>query len=331
MDNVRVAVYGAGGHAVDQHIPTLLENGGADIVAVCDIDEEKARAAAAQFDIPAVYTDGLAMIEGEQIDALWSLVLACPRPTVEVAAAEKGIHLFCDKPQTLEMKAGLEIDAALQRSGALSTVCFRERYRPFYQEAKRLLADKEVAHIRFQSIQRLPTLPPADDWPARVELTDNFLGWAPHAIDYSRFVSGLDVVRVQSFAHQPDEYHYPLSMQCNYLMSNGATMTLSFLHVSPASPPREPQFLFYYEGGYVALHHGYRHVEMNGETVYEAEEFQPWRELDRIFIEAIRTGDSSHLLNDFNDGLLTLAPLLASIDSARQGGVPIDIADYIKG
>ena len=29
--------------------------------------------------------------------------------------------------------------------------------------------------------------------------------------------------------------------------------------------------------------------------------------------------------------LIPLAPLLASIDSARQDGVPIDIADYIKG
>ena len=71
---------------------------------------------------------------------------------------------------------------------------------------------------------------------------------------------------------------------------------------------------------------------MNGETVYEAEDFQPWRELDRVFIEAIRSGDDSQLLNDYHDGLKTLAPLLAAYDSASQGGGEvIDVEAYIKG
>ena len=78
----------------------------------------------------------------------------------------------------------------------------------------------------------------------------------------------------------------------------------------------------------MALHQGYSGIEMNGEVVYEAEEFQPWRELDRIFVNAIRTGDGSALLNDFHDGLNTLAPLLAGWESAQQGGVPIDVATY---
>ena len=70
---------------------------------------------------------------------------------------------------------------------------------------------------------------------------------------------------------------------------------------------------------------------MNGETVYTAKSFQPWRELDRVFIEAIRNGDDSQLLNDYHDGLKTLAPLLAAYDSARQRGAVIDVETYIKG
>ena len=44
------------------------------------------------------------------------------------------------------------------RSGAISTVCFRERYRPLFQEARRLLEDKAVTHIRFQNTAGLPLL-----------------------------------------------------------------------------------------------------------------------------------------------------------------------------
>ena len=157
--DVRVAVFGAGAHAVTQHIPNLLANGGAQIVAVCDINEQAARAAAQLFGISAVYTDGLDMVESAELDALWSMVPALARPAVEIAAADKGIHIFCEKPQTMDMKQGLELDAALRRSGALGTVCFRERYRPLFQEAKRLLAAKEIVHIRFQLQASLPTHP----------------------------------------------------------------------------------------------------------------------------------------------------------------------------
>ena len=142
--DVRVAVFGAGAHAVTQHIPNLLANGGAEIVAICDINEQAAQAAAQQFGIAAVYTDGLEMVDAGGFDAMWSMVPAPARPVVEIAAADKGIHIFCEKPQTMDMKQGLELDAALRRSGALGTVCFRERYRPLFQEAKRLLADKEI-------------------------------------------------------------------------------------------------------------------------------------------------------------------------------------------
>ncbi len=330
---VRIGMYGAGGHCVNQHLPNLTSFDEVEVIAISDIDEDRARKAAADFGVPNYYADGLKMIESETLDAMWSLVASGARPRVEIAAAERGIHLFCDKPQTLEMGAALDIDEALQRSGTMGTVCFRERYRPLWQEAKRLLEDKEVVHIRFQSVDRLPSQQPEIDTPGWDRIIENhtaFLGWGPHAIDTCRFVSDLDIVTAQAFFCEPARYHVPLSTAYNFLMSNGATMTMTFLQTTGTSPSNEPYFLFYYEGGYVALHQGYGGIEMNGEQVYEAEEFEPWRELDRTFVNAIQTCDSSGLLNDFHDGLKTLAPLLAGWESARNGGTPIDVASYMK-
>ena len=34
----------------------------------------------------------------------------------------------------------------------------------------------------------------------------------------------------------------------------------------------------------------YDRLEVNGEVVYAPEEFDPWFEQDRVFIEAVRTG-----------------------------------------
>ena len=49
---------------------------GVEVIAVCDIVEENARQAAADFGIPRSYTDGHEMVKNEPLDALWSTVVA---------------------------------------------------------------------------------------------------------------------------------------------------------------------------------------------------------------------------------------------------------------
>ena len=68
---------------------------------------------------------------------------------------------------------------------------------------------------------------------------------------------------------------------------------------------------------------------MNGETVFKGEDYNPWFELDRRFCEAVRSGDASNMLNDYHDGLYSLAPVLAGWESQRRGGVPIDVEEFM--
>ena len=325
--SLRVGVYGAGNFANREHLPNLARIEGVRVVAVCDVDARAARATAARFGIPGVYTDGMKMLAGERLDALWSIVPAAARGDVEVAAAERGIHLFSEKPQATEMRTARRIDAAIRRGGVLSTVGFRERYRPIFQEAKRLLADKKVVHIRFQSFRDLPA---RDDADAEFRSYGAaFFDWGPHAVDYCRFMSGLDVRTAQGFFTERAPYLTPLSASFNFVMAGGATMTVAFVCAHRDGPANEPYFLIVFEGGYLGVH-GYERIEMNGRTVYEAEDFNPWFELDRRFCEAVRTGDGSALLNDYRDGLSTLAPLLAGWESAKRGGVPIDVEEFMS-
>ena len=328
--NIRVGVFGAGNFANNQHLPNLSKIDGVEIVAVCDLNEEAARETANRFDIPRFYTDGHEMLDREPMDAMWSIVPAYARTDVEATAATKGIHLFSEKPQALEMKVARRIDEAIREAGVLSTVCFRERYRPIFQEARRLLEDKEIVHIRFQSFRDLPEPRDPDRWSGVFEKGGSaFFDWGPHAVDYSRYMSGLDITTAQAFLTQREGYRAPLSASFNFALSNDATMTMTFVCASPQAPAAEAYFLIYYEGGYLGVH-GYDHIEMNGEVVFEAEEFNPWFELDRRFCEAVRAEDGSELLNDYHDGLYSLAPVLAGWESARRHGEPVDIEAYMQ-
>ena len=330
---VRIAVYGCGRFANRTHIPNILRQQQVEIVALCDVNEEALKQTAETFNISRIYQDAHEMLITEQIDALYSVVPAFVRSDVEATAASKGIHLFSEKPQALTMMVANRIDQAIREANVISTVGFRERYRPIFQKARDWLVDKEVIHVRFQQVGDLPPQTPAHhkSWFLDLEKSGGWpLDWGVHATDYARFMTGLNVARVQAFYHQSPDYPLPLSAAFNYQLSNGASMTLNFIAATPTRPPNEPWFTIFYEGGYLAVYR-YDRLESNGQTVYRAEPFDPWLEQDRTFIEAVRSGDASTLLSDYHDGLYSLAPILAGWQSSRRNGDSIDVAKFING
>jgi predicted dehydrogenase len=331
---VRVGVLGAGVWARRTHLPNLQRLPGVEVVALCDVDEESCQDTAQSFGVPRTYGDGHQMLEQEKLDALFSVLPAFARTDVEAAAARSGVHLFSEKPQALDMATARAIAQAVHDGNVISTVCFRERYRPLFKEARRLLAGKKVTHIRFMMAGGLPVLQsevtPEQEksWHFQMDKAGgNAFDWGVHAVDYSRYMSGLDVVQAQAFYHHPPQYNKPLSCSFNFMLTGGATMSMTFLATAPTPPAGEPPFTVFYEGGYLSLWM-YDRLEMNGEVVYRAEDFDPWFEQDRVFVEAVRRGDAADLLNDYQDGLLSLAPVLAGWQSARTGGGTIDVAAF---
>lgn len=329
---VRVAVYGTGRFAQATHLPNLRQIDGVEIAALCDINEDALRDAAAQFGVARTYTDAHAMLETEDLDALWSIVPAFARADVEIAAAERGIQLFSEKPQAMDMTLAKRIDGAVRKGGLISTVGFRERYRPIFQEARRLLRDKRVVHVRFQQITHNPK-PAADAgtaWSQQVEKGGGrFFDWGVHATDYTRFMTGQDVLKAQAFLFHPVGYHTPLSSSFHYQLTDGATATLTFIESDPTGPGEEPYFKIYFDGGRLAVF-GYERIEVNDEVVYEADPFDPWLAQDQAFVEAVRSGNPGILQSDYHDGLRSLAPILAGWDSARREGALVDVERFIE-
>ena len=98
---IRVAIYGCGRVANRVHIPNLLKLDNVEIVAICDINPQALKSTAEASNISKTYQDGHQMLDGEEIDVLYSVVPAYARTNVEATAAAKGIHIFSEKPQAL--------------------------------------------------------------------------------------------------------------------------------------------------------------------------------------------------------------------------------------
>jgi len=116
------------------------------LVAICDPDPERAAKRAMEFSIAKVYRDAATMFTAESIDAL---DVASPREThaawVE-AAAERGIDVLCQKPLTPTLA---EAEALVHRVEGKTRLMVHEnwRFRPWYRELKRWIANGELGEI----------------------------------------------------------------------------------------------------------------------------------------------------------------------------------------
>jgi len=87
------------------HARALRDLPEADFVAVCDTDEERARAFASEHGAQDVYASAGELLKSGAVEAV---LICAPHPAhaaLVVAAAEAGVHVLCEKPISITLAA----------------------------------------------------------------------------------------------------------------------------------------------------------------------------------------------------------------------------------
>jgi len=113
MSSVRVGFIGCGGIA-NLHMNNLSRIEGVELVAFCDVDEGRAKAAAERFKGNA-YTDHRKMFEREQLDAVYICIPPHAHTDQEILAAQAGVAIFVEKPVARTLDKALEILEAIKK------------------------------------------------------------------------------------------------------------------------------------------------------------------------------------------------------------------------
>src|SRR5579871_6205177 len=92
---------------------------GALLAAGCDVVAESRRAWAAAWDVDdsAVYADYTEMLDRERLDVMMVATHAPLHHGHVMAAIERGMHVFCEKPLALSLREADEIVAAAAAAG----------------------------------------------------------------------------------------------------------------------------------------------------------------------------------------------------------------------
>ncbi len=136
----RVALVGCGVIS-KTHLTVLSELDRVRVVALCDIKAEAARGKASLFGLDCrIYTDYYEMLESEQLDAVHICTPHYLHAPMTLAALERGVHVFLEKPMCINSEEADAIIAAEKKSTASVCVCFQNRFSPSVVKAMEIAA-----------------------------------------------------------------------------------------------------------------------------------------------------------------------------------------------
>jgi virulence factor len=196
---VRVALIGAGAMANRYHYPSLATFPDVELVALCDLVEDKAQQTAARLGIAPerVYSDYRRMLSEVQPRAVY--VLMPPQHVYEPAMAvlKQGRHLFVEKPLALTTNQARELAYAAGQHGSLTMVGFQRRHIPAVTELRRRVEERgpiQFAEVAFLKSTRDLNVGTRFYDGAIDPLTSDGI----HAVDNLRWLCGGEVEEVHA-------------------------------------------------------------------------------------------------------------------------------------
>lgn len=241
---VRVGIIGGAGH-VGYIVKGIEELGDACVCAVApgcpeeDVEQVKRRAGAGPD--TSVYPDYRDLLEREELDIVGVSPFYYLHADVTCAVLRRGAAVYCEKPLALTHASLEAIRDARDASGAAIGTMLNFRYEPAFNTARRLV---EAGAIGQPTVGYSQKSYKRGERPEFYRQRDTFGGIVPwvgiHAIDWFRWVSGLEYVAVSahhSKLHRPDYPGMEDAATCLFELENGGTAVMSFDFLRPAGAP----------------------------------------------------------------------------------------------
>lgn len=187
-EKVRLALIGAGGMANSVHYPSLAEMQDVEMVALCDIAEDKLNATADKFGIEKRYADYKKMIDEVAPDAVYVLMPPHHLFDIVVHVLNTKLHCFIEKPPGVTSEQTRQMAYLAEEQGVIGMAAFNRRYIPLMRQCKeKVQASGEINQV-------VSTFYKQHDAGAYYGGAIDILSCdAVHAVDALRFMGG-DVV-----------------------------------------------------------------------------------------------------------------------------------------
>ncbi len=136
---IRVGLLGSGRWADQVHAPGLVSHPQADLVAVCSPTPEHVEALAHRHNVTNAFTDYREMLAHDDLDAVVVASTNATHYPICMAALERGLHVFCEKPIGMTLDEARRLHTTADKAGVKHMVAFTCRWLPHAIHTKQLI------------------------------------------------------------------------------------------------------------------------------------------------------------------------------------------------
>ena len=192
MEKIRIGIVGAGNIATNAHMPAYAVCDKAEVVAVADLNLERAQSFAKRFGIPNAYASVEDMLAAEQLDAVDVCTWNIGHAPVTIAAAKAGKHILCEKPFADSLEHALEAKAAVEEAGVRFLLGVPSRFNPQNALVREMTDKGEFGEIYYAKTSYLRRRGTPTGWftDKRVSGGGPILDIAVHRIDAAWYMMG---------------------------------------------------------------------------------------------------------------------------------------------
>ena len=188
MKKLGVAVIGTGFWGKN-HARVYKELESTELIAVCDVNPERAKTIADQFGVKA-YTSASQMLKNKRIEAVnictWSTKLA--KEALKALKMKK--HVLVEKPMATNTKQAKRLLEIAEENSVCLTVGFLMRFIPGLQKIREAVESKKIGDIVCATAKRV------SQWPERIGDVGVVKDTAIHDIDIMKYLTNEDPVAV---------------------------------------------------------------------------------------------------------------------------------------
>lgn len=249
----KIAIVGAG-LIGKSHSEAILANVECKLVAVCDVDEEKANEIAQKHGAKC-YTDYKKMADEVEMDAV---ILNLPHflhCEVTVFFLEKGINVLVEKPMANTIEECDKMIVASKKSGAKLAVGHVQKYYSAVQEVKKIIDSKKYGKLCMMTETRNVNYvtEKRPKWFLDKKLAGGgiVMNYGAHTLDRMMYVTGQKVTEVHSITSNPvSEHNIDVDVQLLLKFTGDVSAAITFCG---NRVPSEYESSYYFTDGTVKI------------------------------------------------------------------------------
>jgi len=148
---IKVGIIGCGGIANGKHMPSLHKLGNVEMVAFCDIIEEKAIEASKKYGVEDAFvcTDYKELLKDTSIDVVHVCTPNKSHSFITIDALEAGKHVMCEKPMAKTSEEAKQMLGAAKRTGKKLSIGYQGRQTPEAQYLHKICRRGDLGEIYF--------------------------------------------------------------------------------------------------------------------------------------------------------------------------------------